>query len=102
MGEMTFADSLMVLVFSLVGSAVQLPAVGGGAQALSAFALMKLYGVPQEAAVASAMILWLVTFAACALAGVPLLFREGWSLGDLKRLRQEETAEIDAEIATGQ
>jgi len=82
MGEMTFADSLMVLVFSLVGSAVQLPAVGGGAQALSAFALMKLYGVEQEAAVASAMILWLVTFAACALAGLPILFREGWSLGD--------------------
>jgi len=99
MGEMTFADSLMVLVFSLVGSAVQLPAVGGGAQALSAFALMKLYGVEQEAAVASAMILWLVTFAACALAGLPILFREGWSLGDLKRLRQQETAEIDAEIA---
>ena len=99
LGEMSFADSVMVLVFSLVGSAVQLPAVGGGAQALSAFALMKLYGVGQEPAVAAAMILWLVTFAACAFAGLPLLFREGWSLGDLKRLRQQETAAIDAEIA---
>jgi len=99
LGQMSFADSVMILVFSLVGSAVQLPAVGGGAQALAAFALMKLYGVGQEAAVAAAMILWLVTFAACSFAGLPLLFREGWSLGDLKRLRQQKTAEIDAEIA---
>jgi len=99
LGQLSFADSVMILVFSLVGSAVQLPAVGGGAQALAAFALMKLYGVEQEAAVAAAMILWLVTFAACSFAGFPLLFREGWSLGDLRRLRQQESAEIDAEIA---
>jgi len=41
-----------------------------------------------------------VTFAACSLAGIPLLFREGWSLGELRRMRQQEAAEIDAEIAT--
>jgi hypothetical protein len=99
LGAFTFADAVLVLVFSMVGSAVQLPAVGGGAQALTAFAFMKLYGVEQEPAIAAAMILWLVTFAACSLAGVPLLFKEGWSFGDLKRLRQQENAEIDAEIA---
>lgn len=101
LGTLSFADAVLVLVFSMVGSAVQLPAVGGGAQALTAFALMKLYGVPQEPAIAAALILWLVMFAACSLGGVPLLFREGWRLGDLKRLRQEENAEIDAEIAAG-
>lgn len=99
LGTFTFADAVLVLVFSMVGSAVQLPAVGGGAQALTAFAFMKLYGVEQEPAVAAALILWLVTFAACSIGGVPLLFREGWSLGDLKRMRQQEAAEIDAEIA---
>ncbi|HUL32664.1 MAG TPA: lysylphosphatidylglycerol synthase transmembrane domain-containing protein [Candidatus Eisenbacteria bacterium] len=99
LATLTFADAVLVLVFSMVGSAVQLPAVGGGAQALTAFAFMKLYGVEQEAAVAAAMILWLVTFAACSFAGVPLLLREGWRFGDLKRLRQQENAEIDAEIA---
>jgi uncharacterized protein (TIRG00374 family) len=99
LGTLTFADSLMILIFSMVGSAVQLPGVGGGAQALSIVAFTKLYGVEQEPAVAAAMILWLVTFAACSLAGVPLLFREGWSLGELKRMRQQEAAEIDAEIA---
>jgi uncharacterized protein (TIRG00374 family) len=99
LGTLSFADAVLVLVFSMVGSAVQLPAVGGGAQALAAFAFMKLYGVEQEPAVAAALILWLVMFAACSLGGVPLLFHEGWKLGDLKRLRQEENAEIDAEIA---
>jgi len=99
LGALTFADAVLVLVFSMVGSAVQLPAVGGGAQALTAFAFMKLYGVEQEAAIAAAMILWLIMFASCSVAGVPLLFREGWSLGDLKRLRQEENAQIDSEIA---
>jgi len=99
LSAMTFADSLMILIFSLVGSAVQLPGVGGGAQALAIVAFTKLYGVEQEPAVAAAMILWLVTFAVCSIAGVPLLFREGWSLGELKRMRQQEAAEIDAEIA---
>jgi uncharacterized protein (TIRG00374 family) len=86
LATLTFADAMMVLVFTMVGSAVQLPGVGGGAQALSIIAFTKLYGVEQEPAVAAAMVLWLVTFASCTLVGVPLLFREGWSLGDLRRM----------------
>jgi hypothetical protein len=77
---------------------VQLPGVGGGSQALSFAALTRLYGIPKEPAVAAAMVLWLVSFAGCALVGVPLLFREGFSLGELKRMRQEEDQEIDREI----
>jgi uncharacterized protein (TIRG00374 family) len=99
LGTLSFADAVLVLVFSMVGSAVQLPAVGGGAQALAAFALMKLYGVEQEAAFAAAVMLWLVMFAGCSLAGVPILLHEGWSFGELKRMRDEENAETDEEIA---
>ena len=99
LGMLTFSDAMLVLVFTMVGSAVQLPGVGGGAQALSIVAFTHLYGVEQEAAVAAAMVLWLVTFASCTLAGVPILFREGWSLGDLRRMSQHEDEQIDAEIA---
>lgn len=99
LSALTFSDAILVLVFTLVGSAVQLPGVGGGSQALSIVAFTRLYGVGQESAVAAAMILWLVTFAACSLAGVPLLLKEGLSLGELRRLRQHENEEIDAEIA---
>jgi glycosyltransferase 2 family protein len=97
--DLKFSDGVLILVFSLVGSAVQLPGVGGGAQALSIVALTKLYGVEQEPAVAAAMILWLVTFASCSFAGVPLLIREGWSFGELKRMREHEGEQIEAELA---
>jgi glycosyltransferase 2 family protein len=93
-----FSDAMLVLVFTLVGSAVQLPGVGGGSQALSIVAFTRLYGVSQESAVAAAMVLWLITFASCSLAGVPLLFKEGFSLGELRRMREEEDQEIDREI----
>lgn len=98
LSTLTFSDAILVLVFTLVGSAVQLPGVGGGSQALSIVAFTRLYGVGQEPAVAAAMVLWLVTFAACSLAGVPLLLREGLSLGELRRMRQQEDEEIDAEM----
>jgi hypothetical protein len=100
LASLKFPDAVLILVFSLVGSAVQLPGVGGGSQALSIVALTKLYGVEQEPAVGAAMILWLVTFASCSLAGVPFLLREGWSLGELRRMRQREEEEIDAELVS--
>jgi uncharacterized protein (TIRG00374 family) len=96
LATLTFADGMMVLVFTMVGSAVQLPGVGGGAQALSIIAFTRLYGVEQEPAVAAAMVLWLVTFASCTLVGVPLLFREGWSLGDLRRLEDVDAKKEQA------
>jgi len=43
--------------------------------------------------------LWLVTFASCSFAGVPLLIREGWSFGELKRMREHEDEQIEAELA---
>ena len=98
LSSLTFADSILILVFNMAGSAVQLPGVGGGAQALAIVAFTRLYGVQQEPAVAAAMVLWLVTFAACSLAGVPLLLKEGLSLGELRRLREREEEQIAAEI----
>jgi uncharacterized protein (TIRG00374 family) len=100
LAALTFADAMLVLVFTMVGSAVQLPGVGGGAQALSIIAFTKLYGVEQEPAVAAAMVLWLVTFASCTLVGIPLLFREGWSLGDLRRM-EDVNVEKELEAAGG-
>jgi glycosyltransferase 2 family protein len=98
-GTLSFSDAMLVLVFTMVGSAVQLPGVGGGAQALSIVAFTHLYGVEPESAVAAAMVLWLITFASCTLAGVPLLLKEGVSLGELRRMRKDEGEEISAEMA---
>jgi glycosyltransferase 2 family protein len=90
-------DAMLVMAFTLVGSAVQLPGVGGGSQVASFLAYTTIFGVEKEPAAAAAIVLWLITFAACSLAGVPLLIREGWSLGELKRMaEQEKEAEAGA------
>ena len=60
---LTVGDSLLLLAITLVGSILQLPTVGGGAQALAIFAYTQVFGVEKEAAVAAALVLWLVTFA---------------------------------------
>jgi len=101
LGELSLGDCMLVLAFTLVGSAVQLPAVGGGSQALAIFAFTKVFGVDAETAVAAAIVLWLVTFAGCAIAGIPLLIREGISLGQLREIAAHEKEELNGIAAHG-
>jgi hypothetical protein len=53
-------------------------------------------GVENEPAMAAAVMLWLITFAGCSIAGIPLLMREGMSLGELRRIAQEKDAAATA------
>jgi hypothetical protein len=101
-GELTFSDCMLLLAFTLIGSAVQLPTVGGGSQALAIFAYTRVFGVEREPAVAAAIVLWLVSFAACSLVGVPLLLQEGLSLGKLRQFAKREKEELDEAAAAGQ
>jgi len=101
LGELSLGDCMLVLAFTLVGSVVQLPAVGGGSQALAIFAFTKVFGVDAETAVAAAIVLWLVTFAGCAIAGIPLLIREGVSLGQLREMAEHEKEELREIAAHG-
>ena len=80
-----FAAATLVLGFTAVGSAVQLPGVGGGAQFATFLALTLVFGIEKELAAVMAIVVWLISFASCCLAGAPLLFREGWSAGELRR-----------------
>jgi uncharacterized protein (TIRG00374 family) len=96
LGALSFPGAMLVLAFTMVGSTLQLPAVGGGSQAASFLAFNVILGVEKEPAAAAAIVLWLVTFAACSVAGVPLLIQEGWSMGELRRLAR---AEAEAEAA---
>jgi len=75
--------------------------VGGGAQALAIFAYTQVFGVEKEPAVAAALVLWLVTFASCSFAGVPLLIHEGFSFGQLRELAEHEKEELAEEAARG-
>jgi len=90
--DMTLPGAMLLLAITLVGSALQLPGVGGGAQVASFIALTTIFGVQQEAAAAIAIVLWIVTFAASTLLGVPLLIHEGLSMGELRNLARAEKA----------
>jgi uncharacterized protein (TIRG00374 family) len=94
LGTLSLSDAMLVLAVSLVGSLLQLPGVGGGSQAVSTIAYTKIFLVKPEAALAASIVLWLITFAACSLAGVPLLIHEGFSLGKLREMavREKEAA----------
>jgi glycosyltransferase 2 family protein len=98
LGEIGFSGAMLLLAFTMVGSAVQVPMVGGGSQAASFIAFTQVFGVEKEPAAAASIVLWLVTFAASSLVGVPLLIHEGWSMGELKRIaRAEKEAESAGE-----
>lgn len=92
LSDVTFPGAMLLLAVTLVGSVFQLPGVGGGAQVLSFFALTTIFSVEQEPAAAIAILLWLITFAASALVGVPLLIHEGLSMGELRNLARAERA----------
>ena len=92
LAELDIPAALLVLAFTMVGSTLQLPGVGGGSQVASFIAFTAVFGVEKEPAAAASVVLWLITFAGCSLAGVPLLIREGWSMGELRRLAREEEA----------
>jgi uncharacterized protein (TIRG00374 family) len=88
--DMNFAGAMLILAVTLVGSALQLPGVGGGAQIASFIGMTNIFGIEQEPAVAIAVTLWIVTFASCTLAGIPLLIHEGMSMGELRKLARAE------------
>jgi uncharacterized protein (TIRG00374 family) len=90
LAELGFPAAMLVLVFAMVGSMIQLPAVGGGSQVACIVAYTSLLGIAREPAVAASILLWLVTFAGCSLAGIPLLIRQGFSMGELRRLAAAE------------
>ena len=92
-------DALLVLGFTMVGSAVQLPGVGGGSQLACFLAYTTIFGVEKEPAAAAAIVVWLITFAGSSLAGVPLLIHEGMSFGELRRLVKHEDEIIDEAVA---
>jgi len=98
---MNFPGAMLLLAVTMVGSVLQLPGVGGGAQIASFIGLTKIFGVEQEPAVAIAVVLWIITFAGSTLVGIPLLIHEGLSVGELRKLAraEAEAEEVGTHIA---
>jgi glycosyltransferase 2 family protein len=90
LARLPFRGALLLLAFTMVGSAVQLPGVGGGAQLATFLVLTLIFGVETTPAATMSIVVWLIGFAGCCPVGLPLLFREGWSMGELRRMAQAE------------
>ena len=101
LGRLSVPGALLVLAFTMVGSAVQLPGVGGGAQLATFLVLTLIFGIKDEPAAVMAIVVWLIGFAGCCLVGLPLLFREGWSMGELRRMAQAEERAGEAVLLDG-
>ncbi|MBZ5695336.1 MAG: flippase-like domain-containing protein [Acidobacteriia bacterium] len=98
LATLSFGSVVLVAAFTLIGSAAQAPAVGGGSQAATFLVLSLIFRVEKEPAAIASIVLWLITFAGCCIAGLPLLFREGWSMGELRRMAQAEERAGEAEL----
>ena len=100
LAHLGFVDMMLLLGVTLMGAIIQLPAIGGGAQAATFLALTAFFGIAPGPAVAAAIVLWLVTFSAVLILGVPLFIHQGFSMSQLWKLaseskREEEIAEED-------
>ncbi len=102
LSNMDDSHVLLLMGFSMIGSVVQLPAVGGGSQFAVISALQVVYGIPPELAVSCGILLWLVTFMACIPVGLGLAHRERLSLRKLSEesRKEEEASTVPPSSAT--
>ncbi len=94
--EIPVSQLLILMGASMLGSMLQLPAVGGGSQMATIAALSSVFDVPPEIAASCGILLWLVTFAAVVPLGLILAHHERLSL---RKLSEESHRAEDAEIA---
>lgn len=101
LSNMDVSHVLLLMGFSMIGSVVQLPAVGGGSQLAVISALQVIYGIPPELAVSCGILLWLVTFMACIPVGLFFAHRQHLSLRKLsaESHKEEEREEEQAEAS---
>ncbi|MGH9557419.1 MAG: lysylphosphatidylglycerol synthase transmembrane domain-containing protein, partial [Terriglobales bacterium] len=92
--HMTVPHVVLLMGFSIAGSAVQLPAVGGGSQLATIAALHHIFNVPSELAVSCGILLWLVTFVSVTPAGLFPAHREHVSLRKLSVESEEQADDV--------
>jgi|SRR5579864_1047006 len=91
LSNLDISHVLLLMGFSMVGSVMQLPAVGGGSQYAVITALQVIYGIPPEAALSCGILVWLVTFMSCIPVGLMFAHREHLSLRKLSKESHQQT-----------
>jgi glycosyltransferase 2 family protein len=98
--DIPVSQVLILMGASMLGSMLQLPAVGGGSQMATIAALSTVFDVPPEIAASCGILLWLVTFAAVIPLGLALAHHERLSLRKLsEESHHAEEAELSGPLA---
>jgi hypothetical protein len=96
LGQISFRAVFIVMAGSMVGSLLQLPAVGGGSQLGTITVMNRVLGVNETYATSAGIILWLITFASVIPAGLILAHRERISL---RKVSEESETEVQTKGA---
>jgi hypothetical protein len=96
---MNISRVLLLIGASMIGSMLQLPAVGGGSQlaTISVMSSPAIFGIPKEQAVSAGMMLWLVTFMTCVPVGFWFAHHARLSLRKLTADSQREQQQMPAQ-----
>ena len=81
--HMSLPYVVLLMAFSVAGSLMQLPVVGGGAQLATIGALVGVFNVSPELALSCGVLLWLVTFVSSTPIGLALARRAHLSIAKL-------------------
>ena len=82
----TVTDTLVFCGFVGLGSAIQIPGVGGGMQVASILILTEFFGLTLEVSSAMAILIWITTYVVIVPIGILLALREGLNWKNLKQL----------------
>ncbi len=89
---LTLPDEVVLMGASMVGSMLQLPAVGGGSQLATISMLNAGFGIEKELAVSCGMLIWITTFMSVIPAGLALARREHVSIRAIAEAEEREAA----------
>lgn len=85
----SITDIVIFMGFVSLGSAIQVPGVGGGMQVAAVIVLTELFGLPLEVASGLAVALWLITFVVIVPFGLIFTFREGLNWRNLSHVAED-------------
>src|ERR1019366_1333724 len=95
LSTLTMPEQVVLMGSSMVGSMLQLPAVGGGQQVAAIAMLHSGFGVEQELAVSCGILIWAITFMAVIPAGLLLARHEHLSIRAVAEAEEREAALVE-------
>jgi glycosyltransferase 2 family protein len=93
--SLTLPNQVVLMGSSMVGSMLQLPAVGGGTQLAAISMLHSGFGIEQELAVSCGMLIWAISFMSVIPTGLALARREHLSIRAVAEAEEKAAALVE-------